>query len=155
MKQRLSKIKKKDGRIEIHAEQSLGGVEGDDGKSTVLRCSDEPQPSFYEAMQALTPHVRAICELLPKQWGERVTVTGVSFSMSKDGDEGVVITSLVQLSTSDAPLVLNTPHKMVSDLTEAARKALAKVQQEADAYFNGKRAQGSMFADAEDVDEAA
>ena len=142
----ITKIKRKgDTMIEIHTERELAKGRGIDAR--VLKCTDEPYPSFSKAMDALSVPVRAILEILPEQWDRALGVTGVSFIQGQDG-EGVVITSQVAIAGSENPLVLNTPMLPVAHLAESAQDALKKVRVEAAAYLEGKR-KGDLFAPAQ------
>lgn len=140
----ITKIKRNKQAIEIHAELELAKGRGVDAR--ILRCSDEPLPSFTKAMDALEPIAREILELMPEQWSGVFTVTGVSISRGEYG-EGVVITSSVALSECQAPLVLNTPHIDIDVLGNGARQALDKVRLEAKGYLDGKR-KGDLFREA-------
>lgn len=118
----IRKVKYKDERVEITAEQEIGV--GDDMKETKLRCSEPP---------------------------------AAEFSRSEDGIEGAVITGFVTLAEADAPFVFNTPHLPFEQysptgnaplMPHEAIEALKRVQLQAEAYLNGKRAQGNLFGEA-------
>ena len=143
----ITKIKRKgDSLIEIHTERELAKGRGIDAR--VLKCTDEPYPSFSKAMDALEVAVRSLLEILPEQWDRALGVSGVSFSETGNDGEGVVITSQVTIAGSENPLVLNTPMLPVAHLAETAQEALKKVRTEAAAYLKGKR-RGDLFAPAQ------
>ena len=149
----IRKVKWKDERVEIHTEEPIGAT--DDVKQVVLRCSQAPTPEFVRAICNLEPHVRTILELLPEQWDGAMSITGVSFSMSDDGVEGAVITGQVALAGSSQPFGFNTPHMPFEQYSETGRAplmpegaivALRKVQEQAELYLGGDRAQQALFA---------
>jgi hypothetical protein len=159
-KPEITKVKLKDNRVEIHAEQKIGNA-GDGTKVTVLRCSDAPAESFNAAVTALVPHVRGILMLQPKQWEGCIDVVGVSFSRTETEEDefvdGAVITCVISLDTANSPLVINTPHLLYEQysptgeaplMPEDAQDALNDLKREAEAYLNGKRAQGDLFEEA-------
>jgi hypothetical protein len=153
-KAEIVKVKWKDKRVEITAEQKLPGF--DNVKATTLRCDEEPSPGFLGAMKALEEHVRTILELEPSQWKGQIEINGVSWSFSESTEvEGAVISGCVRLETSNSPFSFNAPHLPYAQYSETgdqplmpeeAQDALAKFKREAAAYFNGKRAQGDLFA---------
>jgi hypothetical protein len=147
----ITKAKWKDERVEIHAEEMINEV---DTKSIILKCGDEPAPAFRKAFENLVGSVREILELKPEQWDDRITVTGVSWSLSDAGVEGAVITGAIHIDTADAPFNFNTPHLPFEQysatgksklMPKRAQSALAVLKREALAYLDGKRAQGDMF----------
>jgi hypothetical protein len=149
----ITKVKYKDGKVEITAEEPIGNL-AENVKTTLLKCSDEPSPSFTKAFDVLVKHLRGILELKLEQWNGAITIGGVSFSKSDEDVEGATITAFVHLGTANSPLVLNTPHLPYAQysatgksplMPEDAQEALEKVKAEALAYLNGKRAQGDMF----------
>jgi hypothetical protein len=120
-----------------------------------LDCDDAPAPGFTKALQKLAKHILELCEL-PEEYGQGLTVRGVSFSYSGDhAVMGAVVTALKALQMVASPLVLNTPHQTeapVSDsgdpsvcMTTAFAKDLQAVQVQAERYIDGKRAQVSLF----------
>lgn len=122
-----------------------------------MTCADLPRPQLRIAMQNLRTYVIEMCEL-PKNYLDRITVTGVSFSYGGEKEVmGATITSQMKLSFSNCGLNLNTPHKASESYTdyEADPKqllscecivALDELCDEVIKYINGERAQVSMFA---------
>jgi hypothetical protein len=149
----ISKIKVRDGQITIVTTETDGGQ---NERETTIKSYDAPHEDFYKALDALQNHARDILQL-PRDWREgQLRISGVSFSMSEDtGVMGAVMTGQVALDTSDAPFNFNTPHLPFDQysptgnaptMPESAQRALKKVQAEAEAFINGKRAQGDLFA---------
>ena len=122
-----------------------------------MTCADLPRPQLRTAMQDLGPQVIEMCEL-PKNYLDRITVTGVSFSYGGEKEVmGATITSQMKLSFSNCDLNLNTPHKASESyneyeadpkqlLTDECVDALYILCDEIKLYINGERAQVSMFA---------
>lgn len=79
-----------------------------DTKEVTFTAYDRPLESFVNALDALAQDVLTICQL-PDEYGITLQVRSISLSRT-NGILGAVITSLKELSTSYAPLVLNTPH---------------------------------------------
>lgn len=148
----ISKIKLREGQVVI----VISEKESDQNeRETTIKSYDSPHEDFHSALEALQVHARDILQL-PRDWREgQLRVTGVSFSMSEDtGVMGAVMTGQVALDTSEAPFNFNTPHLPFDQYSEtgnspimpdAAQKALEKMQGEAEAFVNGKRAQGDLF----------
>jgi hypothetical protein len=156
----LTKIKFNKGKIEIEYEKCDRET---DSKKTQFCSYDEPLPSFKDALQAMALHAEEICEFpagfftapsaetgdgeVIRQKGR---VLGVSFSYAdKDGIMGASITVLRELITSQAPLVINTPHLAEAEysegssqplLTDDCVRALYALKDEAMKYLNGERA---------------
>ena len=102
---RVSKIKWNGSKVTIHYERAREAGEPDEFS---VACSERPLPSFVMALQALAVDVLTICEL-PANQELNLTVKGVSLSNAL-GVLGAVITATKALETSNAPLILNTPH---------------------------------------------
>ena len=149
----ITKVKFKEGRVEIHAKQKLRV--GDDAKTEILNCSEEPADGFKKAFGELETHVRTILQLPDEQWQDRIQITGVSYSFSEDTEvEGAVITGFVRLDTSHSPFSFNTPHLPFEQysatgesplMPEEAQDDLRILRREAELYLDGKRAQGDLF----------
>ena len=165
MKRRLRKVKYNGQRVHIEFEverQKDGDVDWD---RFTLDCTDPPRPGLREAFEGLRPHVALWLEM-PGGWGNDLDVRGVTLS-DTDGVMGAVITALKPLKFSRAPLVVNTPHKpaeppsegdpAASDfcLTGDCIVALDKLIEEANAYIDGERQQGRLFAEPADKEAAA
>ena len=150
---KITKVKYDGSRVRI--EWTIGDTDDPDKHS--LDCRQAPKQEFVNALTALVPSVVAICEL-PDDYVVGIEIRGVSFSWAKD-IMGATITALKTLNDSDAPLVLNSPHKPSEPYSEtgdnrnclsaATVVALEEVLMEAERYVEGERAQGSLFEDRE------
>jgi hypothetical protein len=157
---RINKAKiTKYNQIAIVYQDGLGN-----GDEYSLTCRDKARPEFYEAMTALAEHVIEMCEL-PDDYLERITVRGVSFSYGGENNTmGAVISASMELKESYQPLNLTTPHKASAMynpgtpddekqlLTGDCIDALEALQKECEAYIKGEREQGSLFCEAEVID---
>jgi len=109
MKVRIRKIKLNKGKIRIDYE--VRNAQGEYDQFS-LSCSEEPLPSFHQALQKLRRYVVEICEL-PDEDEDRIEIKGVSISFAGPDDTmGCVISAQKELENSNAPLNLNTPHKI-------------------------------------------
>lgn len=141
----IRKVKVKDGLVEIHAAEVRGKTE----KEFILKSTEAPRPELKAAMKACEAAVRRILQF-PEGWmADRLTVTGVSFSLSGDV-KGAVITGLLTLDTADAPFCLNTPHIQFEQYSPGGRSTLMhpddvivleNLEEEAQLFLNGIRAQ--------------
>jgi hypothetical protein len=154
MERRIRKVRFKDGRVEIKQieEESAGDTEN--CKEIIFKCAEAPSKDFVDAMKRLVPHVRKILEL-PEDWCDgRIEITGVSFSKTKEGIDGAVITGYVKLETAASPLQFNTPHLSFQPTSEKTNQPLMPDEAQADlevlrgevqAYWDGKREQADLF----------
>lgn len=121
-----------------------------------MSCVDKALPSFHEALQALSEDVVEICEF-PESYRDRILVTGVSFSYAGDNEVmGATIISQLRLAKSNVGLNINTPYKAsefygeTGDkdqlLSEDCVERLGTLQEEAEKYLKGTRAQAELFA---------
>lgn len=149
----FKKIRYKDNQVTLTYEDET--PHGNDKYS--MESLDEPAPVFKRALQNLAQHVIDICELSDEA-PESFTVLGVSLS-DTEGISGVTITALKELAHSNAPLVLNTPHKPFEPYTEGVEdpncltddqiEAVEILIEAARDYLRGKRAQGDLFSSGE------
>lgn len=152
---RIKKIKvTKTGRISIEYDLYNKRAEAWDEYS--LSCIDDPRPEFLIALARLSTHVVDMCEL-PKDYRNRVKVTGVTFSYGGEYEVmGAVIISQMELENSNCNLNLNTPHKAsesYSDgdadpkqlLSDDCIDDLYGLCKETELYIDGDRAQISIF----------
>ena len=116
--------------------------------------AEKPRPEFLKSLAALAMDVIEICEC-DGHWNESdLEVRGASFSWT-EGVMGATITALRKLRQSNAPLVVNTPHKPAQPyaaggddsncLSEECVERLTTLMDEARKYINGERAQGELF----------
>lgn len=124
-----------------------------------MSCSDEPKPEFKAALIALDRDVLEMCEL-PETYLTRIAVTGVSLSYGGEKEVmGATVTAQMHLNKSNVALNLNTPYKVKAFyaddgdpkqlLQDGCVGRLDDLTREAEAYVNGDRAQGELFADQE------
>ncbi len=117
---------------------------------------DKPTKSFLDAFDDLLESALDIC-LMDEAYGENMSVTGVSFSYGGETEVmGAVITCQKELDTTNAPLILNTPHLPASDYSDNGDqptldaltiKRLEMLGEEGIAYAQGKRVQMELDMD--------
>lgn len=156
----LTRVSYKKGKVAISWLQQRPEDQTDEFS---LVSTEQPTHRFVEALQALVPHVLRICEL-PDQYGNGITVLGVSFSHTNDV-MGAVMTATKKLCHSTSPMLINTPHKPSEPysgdddsncLDLETVQALQSVWDQALAYLRGDRAQMLLpFGDQETADEEA
>ncbi len=156
---KIKKVKLEANKIRIEYLVPVQNADNPDDDEHSFLCAQRARPSFYDALESLTPFVAEICEQ-SKDWAGTLEVKGVSFSYSND-IMGACITALKTLEKSNSPLVINTPHKPSEPYSESgdeamclsddATAALWHLQDEARAYLDGHRAQLSMNFDGEDA----
>ena len=131
-------------------------------KETKITIKEDLHDDIFQAMQKLCPIVREIAELpddYPK--GGALNVRGISWTMHEElSIKGACITALADLTTSNAPLVINTPHLPFEPYSEPAGDympptfpshglhLLRAIEDEILLIIDGKRAdndQGSLF----------
>jgi hypothetical protein len=155
MERRISKVRFKDGKVEIRQVEDDENAEGkESSKVTHFKCSEEPAPELVEALKRLAPHVRTIL-MLPRDYREgAVEVISVSFSQSEGGVKGAVISGYFKLDTARSTFVFNTPHLAFEPYGDDATQPLMPAEAQADldmllveaqAYWDGKRAQAGLF----------
>lgn len=148
---RIKKIKiTPETKIFIHYQK-----EAENGWDDYTMTSSEPaRDGFYDTLNELRQSVIEMCEL-PEDDLNKIQVRGVSFSHAHD-IMGATITAQKVLLKSNVPLNINTPHKitefysgagdekqLLSDLTI---DILNSLQNEAEEYIKGNRAQMGLFA---------
>jgi len=155
MQRRIAKVRYKEGRVEIKELEEDDGESGAErSKEILFKCGEEPSQDFVAAMKRLVPHVRTILELPATYCEERIQVTGVSFSRTREGIDGATISGIVKLDTAIGPFSFNTPHLSFLPTSEGANQPLMPDEAQADlvvlraevqAYLDGKRAQADLF----------
>lgn len=159
---RIRKIKASRNSVELEVIETWGAANEREWR---LKCHEEPAQEFLDSLDALAPLVRDLLGL-PTAWADQALhCVSVSFSWSETtAVEGASICMRADLDCATAPLIFNTPHLpfdqyspggeqpvMPDDLIEA----LQAVKIEAQAYLDGKRMQGDLFADAPKDGKAA
>lgn len=149
----ITKVKCKDGKITVHYE--VRRADREDRDKFTLESWDQAKPEFYSYFDLLKNSVIEICEL-PVHFIDRVQVIGVSFSWTED-IMGATITALLSLKNSNAPLVINTPHKPEAPYSEGsddsnvlpddAIRDLTSLMAAAKRYIDGERStiQSDLF----------
>lgn len=130
--------------------ETTEGPEKRDQGSHRLASYDLPHPDLLAALRGLISPVLRLLEL-PSMWAGSVTVSGVSITYEEKRGRGAVITLQKQLTDCPAPLILNTPY-LPEDAGEHGVSLPTEIQEridavflEAEAFLQGKRAQGSLF----------
>lgn len=157
MNRQITKIKLgKDSKVHIEYKVPRTTESGQDFDQFTLDCVDKPLPALELAMLNLRKHVLEICEM-PVDDTEvmKVKVRGVSFSYSGDDVMGATITASKTLVKSNAPLMINTPHKFDQPhnenqgtemcLSDDCVNVLVELLEQAEKYLDGERAQLEMF----------
>lgn len=158
MSRQITKIKLgKDSKVHIEYQVPRTVETGQDFDQFTLNCVDKPLPALELAMLNLRKHVLDICEMpIDDTEVMKVKVKGVSFSYSGDDDiMGATITASKTLARSNAPLMINTPHKFDQThnenqstemlLSDDCISVLVELLEQAEKYLDGERAQLEMF----------
>ena len=149
---RFTKIKYRTKKGE-HAVDLRWEEEQAEGKTAIthhLTSTEAPWASLPSAMTAFVPPVLRLLEL-DADYEDGLEVVGLSISYGDDGRRGLVVTCLKELSSSPAPLVLNTPHLQEAGDDDAPalpaemERALDNALAAATLFLEGSRAQGSLF----------
>lgn len=154
---RIGKIKiSKENRVEINYQQKsqTGGW-----NDFSMSCIEKGEPGLYVALSDLAQDVLEMCEQ-PESYLDRITVKSVSFSYGGEKEVmGATISASMKLEYSNCPLNLNTPHKASESYNEGEAdvkqllsgdcvERLWKLQELAERYVDGIRAQGNLFDEA-------
>lgn len=141
----FQKIKYNKDKVEIKYK-----IDKDEYKLTSV---EDPAPSFKEALQDLVDPLVDICQF-EENYGVSINIISVSIS-NTDGIMGATITGLKELTTSYAPLVINTPHLPSADysgsnpdaplLPVEAINAIERLKIEAEKFIQGRRAQMTIL----------
>lgn len=166
MSRQITKIKLgKDSKVHIEYRVPRTTESGDDFDQFVLDCVDKPLLALELAMLNLRKHVLDICEMpIDDTEVMKVKVKGVSFSYSGENDVmGATITASRTLERSNAPLMINTPHKFAEPhnenqgmkmcLSDDCILVLVELLEQGEKYLDGERAQLEILN--KDQDEAA
>jgi hypothetical protein len=148
---RVTKAKWDGSKVRIEYENKRADGKGFD--EFTLNCSDTPLVSFRDALSALSLDVIGICEMHVAE-EPKISVRGVTFTNTNDVF-GAVITAMKKLKTTNAPLVINTPHLTEEPYGEgdtstplldtATVDRLHTLALEAERYINGEREQGDLL----------
>lgn len=154
MKKRICKIKiSKENRVEINYQQKS---QTDAWNDFTMSCVEKGEPALYLALHELRQDVIEMCEQ-PDHYIDRITIKSVSFSYGGEKEVmGATISAAMTLEQSNCPLNLNTPHKASESYNDGDAdvkqllsgdcvERLWKLQEAAERYVDGVRAQGSLF----------
>lgn len=134
-------------RIDYDNKNSVGDID-----KFSLISSEPAAPSFYAAIDSLSPFAHEMCELSAS---DKDLISAFAVSLSYNGEAetlGAVITARKTLKNSNTKLILNTPHKLEDSLddkqtlSEDCTTAINTVLSEAEKYVTGERAQMDLFA---------
>lgn len=150
---RITKIAHKDGRTSIDREdENLGSPEF----TSLPKCRDKPEPSFFKALSALAGDVLFVLEL-PVEYGEEeFEVISTSVDYDKHGNRGFVFSARKKVGAG--VFSVSTPRlreranedgeggEEASDvfLTHDQLKRVDALLMEAARYLSGKREQLSL-----------
>jgi hypothetical protein len=144
----LTKIKHSKGETEIIWKEE-NGLTGESIEHK-LTCSEPPRPELVDALQAFTSYVIELCEL-PSEYGDTLSVTGVSINENEHMGTGIVVTSLKKVSKANSPVVINTPHLSKDASCDGGPKwpvyvagMLDALESEATLYRQGRRSQQEL-----------
>lgn len=125
-------------------------------ESYTLDSSEKPRPELYDAMKNLASHVASLLEIETLNLDHRIKPTLVKYAYDNNGMMSAVIESNFSIPLAGAHVVIRTPSKQEpfdpekntdekKYLFPNTVDALRKVQDEAELYIKGERAQGSLF----------
>lgn len=156
MEKTFTKIKYDGSKVRI--EYEVERKDGSDADEYSVFSADKPLPEFDAALQAFAVDVVSICELNPSDV-DKLKVRGVTLTRTND-ILGVVVTALKELKSSNAPMVINTPHLPETPYSDGDDFApvmpsgmcqrVWNLEAEAQRYLDGERAQASLFAENKD-----
>lgn len=124
---------------------------GTNGSRTITLCSaDEPRPEFGEALQALRPFLRSICEF-SAEYAAGIVVRGVAYKLNSAGNKSAIIKAVRPMEVG-SPLNIATPARMMDTeeedaptmLSAEAVIALEAVETEAVRYIKGDKMQQQL-----------
>jgi len=124
---------------------------GTNGSRTItLSSEDEPRPEFSEAVQALRPFLRSICEF-STEYASEIIIVGVAFKTNSAGNKSAIIKAMRPMAVG-TPLNISTPSRMMDTeeddaptmLSADAVIALEALEDEAVKYIKGDRMQQQL-----------
>jgi hypothetical protein len=149
---RITKVKVDGARVEISG-KATWGINNE--REWHMRCVEEPDPVFPEALQKLVPEIKELLEL-PSDWADgAMKVISVSFSWAAGPKvHGASICCRADLECANSPLIFNTPHLPYDQYSEGGDQPvmpiklielLDEVEAQAERYLAGARAQQNLF----------
>lgn len=146
----VKKVKNKKGIVTVEYENiTTVGDEVYTNKKTEEN-SVEPHPDFNKALNDLVPYVLDVFYWSDKAEAMQglISIAGITIS-GKDDKQGVVIQSTLETSTEGRPVSINTPGIKFSEPVYGWEKELEEIvraiQDEAEQYLNGKKAQQQVY----------
>ena len=147
----ISKVKLITKKDEEAVEVNIGTFDTSvSSRATVFKSKNRPHPDLVNAMQMLCTSAKELLEIDPAWKVGNFSITAISYSWNEDyGVMGAKITAMVGLHSSDAPLMITTPHLPYAQCSDTAGgkimparivPLLDKVQREAEMYIQGKSA---------------
>lgn len=121
---------------------------------------DNPLPSFYKALAALTPHVCSLCEL-PAGDAKKIEATGITVRARGENNLALVVARkkirkgkrVFNISTPLLAMYEDAEAKGADHMESDEAKAIEKVIAEAKKYLRGERAQGQIAFEEEKTEE--
>ena len=146
--QTITEIGLKNGIVRIAYEE----IVGQDTHEVRVESPDEPRKAFMDALDAMAIHAARLMEIpVPEEYVVGLTVRSVKIKPKDDGSWGLVVSCIKKLSGGQV-LSLNTAYtEDVPDSDSAGAlpvkciDAVNALVIEAEAYLDGKRAQGDLF----------
>ena len=127
----------------------IGWMAGAD--KVVREFHDNPLPSFLKSIDALNPHVAAICEL-PASEAKKISATGIT--VRQDGDNALALIvarkaikkgkRIMNIATPILHMYADLENKSLDHMEKDEAAAIEKVIKEAVLYLAGERAQGQI-----------
>lgn len=114
---------------------------------------EEPESELIKALEKLKPVLTAVAEL-PKEWDEKLTVTGLTYTHEANEHKKVVIIGK-RKSAVGGPLNINSPIRSVTsedgdnDISILHADLLEEFDGFVIDYLNGRRAQGTLDLEGE------
>lgn len=154
---KFKSIKIRDGKVTLAWESHPEGDEATVFTGRLIS-KDEPEKEFFDALEALGPHVLWICGL-PKEYGAGMEVTGVSIQRGSEDRMSAVITAKKTVENANSPFNISTPKLYEPDMDEegahlpkGAVETIDRLQEMAERFVKGHRSQGDLF-EREDAEE--
>jgi len=144
----ITKIKRSKGLTTVSWETTQLG----DTTAHTLTSSRAPTVGFLLAFDALAAYAREICEFSEDMSGE-LRMSGVT--LTHGDDLGIVITCLRDVSGSEAPMVINTPHLLNEGWPAGLSTAVSRLQEQVMLFVAGQGDQRDMFEAKHEADAPA
>lgn len=111
-----------------------------------------PHSSFVDALERLTDHLVDDRELPASyEW----TLKSITFAWDEERSDYNFKAGLLGVQVGVCKLSVSVEPLAISEISEATKKKLAAVESEAVRFVKGKSAQGSLFSEDDEIEEAA